>query len=101
MHNLSRIEDKSKEKIGFLLASDFYTLLVTLKFDFSDDEIVENYMSFLKGMAANLPSSLLSSYVLHTNFSFFSKAFSFFSHMDPMLRNAARTGILKIVRRNI
>ena len=100
IHNLASVEDKSKKKSEFLLGSDFYSDLLTAKFDFSDDDIAENYMSFLKGTAANLPSFLLLSYVVHTKFAFFSKALSFFSHKDAMLKNAARTGIMRVVRRN-
>ena len=100
IHNLSIPENKSNKKIGFLLASQFFKFLVTLKFNFLDDEIVENYMSFLKGMAANLPCDLLLSYVVHNKFVFFSRSLMFFYHSDSMFKNAARTGILRIVKCN-
>ena len=100
IHNLSIPENKSNTKIGFLLASQFFKLLVTIKFNFLDDEIVEIYMSFLKGMAANLPSDLLLSFVVHYKFAFFSRSLMFFYHSDSMFKNAARTGILRMVKCN-
>ena len=98
IHNLDAVEHKSKIYIAYLLGTRFLLLLVFLDFDFSDDEIVENYMSFLKGLAANLPRDLLLGYVIETRFQVFRQAFLFFESPDPMIKNASRTVILTIVK---
>lgn len=81
------------------MGSDFFYVLVEKQYDFSDEEIVENFMSFLKGLAANLTEDLLLGYVIRTKFAIFSKAFIFFGYLDPMIKNAARTVILTIIKR--
>ena len=100
IHNLTTPEHKSKKHVGFLLSSDYFNTLVSTEFDFSDDDILENFISFFKGIAANLPSDLLLSYVLHTKFQVFIQSFRFFFHQDTMIRNASRTTILTIIKRN-
>jgi hypothetical protein len=98
IHNLVTTEHKSKKYSAFLLASDFFAALVSTEFDFSDDEIMENFISFLKGLAANLSSELLMTYVVHTKFQVFTQSFKFFFHQDAMIRNASRTAILTIIK---
>lgn len=90
---------KVKKYLAFLLSSDFFSALVSTEFDFSDDEILENFISFFKGIAANLPSSMLLSYVQHTKFQVFIQSFRFFFHPDTMIKNASRTTILTIIKR--
>ena len=48
VHNL-----KNENSINYLLSTDFYREILSHPFDFTDDEIIENYLSLLKGLAVN------------------------------------------------
>ena len=100
IHNLDSESHKSIVYSEYLLESCFFELLVKLDFDFSNDEdLVENYMSFLKGLAANLSESLLLTYVIKTKFAVFTQAYKFFNYSDAMIKNASRTTVLTIIKR--
>ncbi|OMJ78189.1 hypothetical protein SteCoe_22032 [Stentor coeruleus] len=95
IHNLR--DDNSKE---YLLKSDFYKEVLMYPFDFADDEIIENYMSLLKGLAVNVTIPQLRQYMLDNNFALFTGAMTFFNYKEPLIKTASRTVILRILSIN-
>lgn len=93
IHNLSKDEDKS-----YLVSSKFCSNLVSFPFDFTNDEVVDNYMSYIKGLAVNLNKNSLAKFLLTHNFALFSGAMMFFHYKDPLIRTASRTVILSILK---
>lgn len=95
IHNLN-----DKGSLKFLLNSDFYSEIVSFPFDFTDDEIIENYMSLLKGLAINLDQELLKSFVIEKQYRLYTGALMFLNYKESMIKTSARTVILTILRRN-
>ena len=77
----------------------FYREILRHKFDFSDDEIIENYVSLLKGLAVNLDSLVLKNYLVRDEFSLLTAAMSFANHKEWLIKTASKTVILKILSR--
>lgn len=92
IHNLR--DDNSKE---YLLKSDFYKEVLMYPFDFADDEIIENYMSLLKGLAVNVTIPQLRQYMLDNNFALYTGAMTFFNYKEPLVKTASRTVVLRIL----
>jgi hypothetical protein len=93
IHNISSEENKE-----YLLSSSFLSKLVSNAFDFSDEEIVESYLSFLKGFSVNLSKNQLVNFLLNQNFSLFFGAMMFFNYRESMIKTASRTVILNIIK---
>ena len=94
IHNLKRVEFKEK-----LLESMFYREILRHSFDFSDDEIIENFMSLLKGLAVNLDNFVLKNFLVTDQFSLFIAAIIFANHREWLIKTASKTVILKILSR--
>jgi len=92
-HNLSKPEHKV-----YLLSSEFYSNIVSHPFDFSDEEIVENFSSLLKGLATNTSSDKLIFFVLENNFSLYARSLIFINYPDNLVKTAARTVILTLLK---
>ena len=92
-HNLTRPESK-----WYLLATSFYSDIVSHPFDFADEEIVENYMSLLKGLTVNLTEDMLRNFLREQNYSLYTGALMFINYSDTMVRTASRTVILNIIK---
>ena len=95
-HNLVEEDHKS-----YLLSSRFFSQIVSYPFDFTDEEIVENYISYLKGLAINISKHQLITFLLKKSFSLFAGAMMFFNYKDSLVRTASRTIILTLVKRII
>lgn len=95
VHNLKSDSDKST-----LIDSEFFTEIISQPFDFTDDEIIENYASLLKGLAVNLNKDQLTGLVLNKNFSLYTGAMMFFNFKDQIIKTSSRTVILRILKRN-
>ncbi|OMJ90324.1 hypothetical protein SteCoe_7351 [Stentor coeruleus] len=91
IHNLS--SDKCKK---YLLNTMFYKDIVSFTFDFSDEEIVENYVSMLKAFAVNLKPEMFSEYLSNNNFALLAGTMMFMNYHEAMIKTAARTVILSI-----
>lgn len=92
-HNL--VHEKHKD---YLLSSRFFSQIISYPFDFTDEEIVENYMSYVKGLAINVSKKQLISVLLDQNFALFAGAMMFFNYKDSLIRTASRTVILTIIK---
>ncbi|CAG9312336.1 CLEC16A_1 [Blepharisma stoltei] len=93
IHNLSQIES-----LIFLLKTQFYAEIVSYPFDFTDDEIIENYLSLLKGIAINLDPVLLQIFIIEKEFRLYTGALMFLNYKEAMIRTGARTVILTILK---
>ena len=80
-----------------MLESKFYREILRHSFDFSDDEIIENFLSLLKGLAVNLDSLVLKNFLISDQFSLFIAAIIFVNHKESLIKTASKTVILKIL----
>jgi hypothetical protein len=97
IHNLTSDSFKSTSQTEYLLATMFYKEIVLSTFDFSDEDVVENYMSMLKAFAVNLKPELLSDFLCRTNFALLTGTVTFMNYRDVMIKTAARTVMLRIL----
>lgn len=92
-HNLAKPEHKV-----YLLSSEFYSNIVSYPFDFGDEEIVENYTSLLKGLSTNTSSDKLIGFVKDNNLSLYARSLMFINYPDNLVKTAARTVILTLLK---
>lgn len=100
IHNLNSNNCKSKEKIEYLLNTIFYREIVGFNFDFSDEEVVEIYMSMLKAFAINLKPEVFAEFVTCNNFNVMNGAIMFMNYHESMIKIASRTVILNVLSGN-
>lgn len=96
IHNLSSQEYKSKKQAEYLLKTMFYREIIGFNFDFSDEEVVEIYMSMLKAFAINLKPEMFSEFVTGTNFNLLTGAMTFMNYHESMIKTASRAVILSV-----
>lgn len=72
--------------------------LVSFAFDFTDEDIVESYLSFIKGVSVNVSKPQLVKFLLAHNFSLFICAMMFFKYKESMIKTASRTVLLNIIK---
>jgi protein CLEC16A len=92
IHNLSKGSSKSE-----LLKTDYFKHVLSHPFDFADSEIVENYMSLLKGIAVNLHLTELRDYLIENNFNLFTGAMIFYNNNETIIRTSARNVVLRVL----
>ena len=92
IHNLKKDEDKE-----YLLSTRFYKEITTYPFDFTDDEIIENYMSLLKCLAINLSNTQLKKYLVDNHYSLFTGGMMFFNYSESLIKTASRTVVLQVL----
>lgn len=95
IHNLKNEDSKS-----YLLKNQFYKEILSHPFDFTDDEIIENYMSLIKGLAVNLPISQLRDYLIENHYALFTAAMMFFNYQEALVKTASRTVVLRVLTGN-
>jgi Uncharacterised conserved protein len=93
-HNLVKENHKN-----YLLSSKFFSEIVSYPFDFTDEEIVENYMSYLKGLAINISKPQIINFLVTKHFSLFAGAMMFFNYKETLIKTASRTVILTVIKR--
>ncbi|XP_017573810.1 protein CLEC16A isoform X4 [Pygocentrus nattereri] len=87
----------------YLLSNNHVNSIIVHKFDFSDEEIMAYYISFLKTLSLKLNNHTVHFfYNEHTNdFALYTEAIKFFNHPESMVRIAVRTitlNVYKVVR---
>ena len=95
IHNITNVPFKS-----YLLHSEYFKQVFSHAYDFADSEIIENFMSLLKGFAVNLTSQELRDYLFDSNFSLFTGAMIFFNNPEPLVKTSARNVVLKVLKGN-
>nr|XP_021151414.1 protein CLEC16A isoform X1 [Columba livia] len=80
----------------YLLSNNYVNSIIVHKFDFSDEEIMAYYISFLKTVSLK-PVHFF--YNEHTNdFALYTEAIKFFNHPESMVRIAVRTITLNVYK---
>ncbi|XP_076997917.1 protein CLEC16A isoform X3 [Tamandua tetradactyla] len=84
----------------YLLSNNYVNSIIVHKFDFSDEEIMAYYISFLKTLSLKLNNHTVHFfYNEHTNdFALYTEAIKFFNHSESMVRIAVRTITLNVYK---
>ncbi len=88
------------ELIDYLLSNNHVNSIIVHKFDFSDEEVMAYYISFLKTLSLKLnPHTIHFFFNEHTNdFPLYTEAIKFFNHSEKMVRIAVRTLTLNVFK---
>uniref|UniRef100_A0A672RYG2 C-type lectin domain containing 16A n=1 Tax=Sinocyclocheilus grahami TaxID=75366 RepID=A0A672RYG2_SINGR len=86
--------------VYYLLSNNHVNSIIVHKFDFSDEEIMAYYISFLKTLSLKLNDHTVHFfYNEHTNdFALYTEAIKFFNHPESMVRIAVRTITLNVYK---
>ncbi|KAL2299084.1 hypothetical protein Nmel_014700 [Mimus melanotis] len=87
----------------YLLSNNYVNSIIVHKFDFSDEEIMAYYISFLKTLSLKLNNHTVHFfYNEHTNdFALYTEAIKFFNHPESMVRIAVRTITLNVYKASV
>uniref|UniRef100_A0A5S6QMS8 FPL domain-containing protein n=1 Tax=Trichuris muris TaxID=70415 RepID=A0A5S6QMS8_TRIMR len=93
---------RHETSLYYLLSNNHVNSIITHRFDFSDEEILAYYISFLKTLSFKLnPNTVHFFFNEHTNdFPLYTEAIKFFNHGESMVRIAVRTLTLNVFRVN-
>lgn len=91
---------KRDTSIYFLLSNNHINELIIHQFDFSDEEVLAYYISFLKTLSLKLnPSTLQFFFNKDKNdFPLYTEALKFFAHPDSMVRISVRSITLNVYK---
>ncbi|ESO05726.1 hypothetical protein HELRODRAFT_191365 [Helobdella robusta] len=90
----------NETSVYYLLSNNHINSIIVHKFDFSDEEVMAYYISFLKTLSMKLNKHTVHFfYNEHTNdFALYTEAIKFFNHSESMVRIAVRTITLNVYR---
>eukprot|EP01134_Creolimax_fragrantissima_P007009 CFRG7009T1 len=93
---------RNESSLYYFMSNNYINNVITHKYDFSNEEILAYYISFLKTLSFRLtPSTILFFYNEHQeDFPLYSEAIKFFNHKESMVRIAVRTIVLNIFKVN-
>ncbi|XP_044734671.1 protein CLEC16A homolog isoform X2 [Chrysoperla carnea] len=91
---------RNETSLYYLLSNNHVNSIIVHKFDFSDEEVMAYYISFLKTLSLKLNAHTIHFfYNEHTNdFPLYTEAIKFFNHSESMVRIAVRTLTLNVYR---
>ncbi|XP_073974511.1 C-type lectin domain containing ema isoform X1 [Rhodnius prolixus] len=91
---------RNETSLYYLLSNNHVNSIIVHKFDFSDEEVMAYYISFLKTLSLKLNSHTIHFfYNDHTNdFPLYTEAIKFFKHPESMVRIAVRTLTLNVYK---
>jgi protein CLEC16A len=91
---------RNETSIYYLLSNNHVNSIIIHKFDFSDEEVMAYYISFLKTLSFRLNKHTIHFfYNEHTNdFPLYTEAIKFFNHSESMVRIAVRTLSLNVYK---
>nr|KAF7422016.1 hypothetical protein H0235_009852 [Vespula pensylvanica] len=91
---------RNETSLYYLLSNNHVNSIIVHKFDFSDEEVMAYYISFLKTLSLKLNTHTIHFfYNEHTNdFPLYTEAIKFFNHSEGMVRIAVRTLTLNVYR---
>ncbi|XP_065203185.1 protein CLEC16A homolog isoform X2 [Planococcus citri] len=91
---------RNETSLYYLLSNNHVNSIIVHKFDFSDEEVMAYYISFLKTLSLKLNCHTVHFfYNEHTNdFPLYTEAIKFFNHSESMVRIAVRTLTLNVYR---
>merc|ERR1719259_477503 len=90
----------NETSLYYMLSNNHVNEVICHKFDFSDEEVMAYYISFLKTLSLKLNQHTIHFfYNEHTNdFPLYTEAIKFFNHSESMVRIAVRTLTLNVYR---
>uniref|UniRef100_A0ABD2W022 Protein CLEC16A homolog n=1 Tax=Trichogramma kaykai TaxID=54128 RepID=A0ABD2W022_9HYME len=94
---------RNETSLYYLLSNNHVNSIIVHKFDFSDEEVMAYYISFLKTLSLKLNAHTIHFFYnevnKHTNdFPLYTEAIKFFNHSEGMVRIAVRTLTLNVYR---
>ncbi|XP_046918540.2 C-type lectin domain containing ema [Dermatophagoides farinae] len=91
---------KNETSLYYLLSNNHVNSIIIHKFDFSDEEVMAYYISFLKTLSLKLNTHTIHFFFNeHTaDFPLYTEAIKFFNHSEKMVRIAVRTLTLNVFR---
>ncbi|XP_028173804.1 protein CLEC16A homolog [Ostrinia furnacalis] len=91
---------RNETSLYYLLSNNHVNSIIVHKFDFSDEEVMAYYISFLKTLSLKLNNHTIHFfYNEHTkDFPLYTEAIKFFNHNESMVRIAVRTLTLNVYR---
>ncbi|XP_071813378.1 protein CLEC16A-like isoform X3 [Apostichopus japonicus] len=91
---------RNETSLYYLLSNNHVNSIIVHKFDFSDEEVLAYYISFLKTLSFKLNVHTIHFfYNEHTNdFALYTEAIKFFNHSESMVRIAVRTLTLNVYK---
>lgn len=91
---------KNETSLYYLLSNNHVNSIIIHKFDFSDEEVMAYYISFLKTLSLKLNIHTIHFFFNeHTaDFPLYTEAIKFFNHSEKMVRIAVRTLTLNVFR---
>ncbi|KRT83677.1 hypothetical protein AMK59_3484 [Oryctes borbonicus] len=91
---------RNETSLYYLLSNNHVNSIIVHKFDFSDEEVMAYYISFLKTLSLKLNVHTIHFfYNEHTNdFPLYTEAIKFFNHPESMVRIAVRTLTLNVYK---
>ncbi|CAL1291276.1 unnamed protein product [Larinioides sclopetarius] len=91
---------RNETSLYYLLSNNHVNSIIVHKFDFSDEEVMAYYISFLKTLSLKLNTHTIHFfYNEHTNdFPLYNEAIKFFKHSESMVRIAVRTLTLNVFK---
>ncbi|KAJ8729952.1 hypothetical protein PYW07_016990 [Mythimna separata] len=91
---------RNETSLYYLLSNNHVNSIIVHKFDFSDEEVMAYYISFLKTLSLKLNNHTIHFfYNEHTkDFPLYTEAIKFFNHSESMVRIAVRTLTLNVYR---
>lgn len=91
---------RNETSLYYLLSNNHVNSIIVHKFDFSDEEVMAYYISFLKTLSLKLNNHTIHFfYNEHTNdFPLYTEAIKFFNHSESMVRIAVRTLTLNVFK---
>ncbi|XP_029847896.2 protein CLEC16A homolog isoform X3 [Ixodes scapularis] len=91
---------RNETSLYYLLSNNHVNSIIVHKFDFSDEEVMAYYISFLKTLSLKLNNHTIHFfYNEHTNdFPLYTEAIKFFNHTESMVRIAVRTLTLNVFK---
>ncbi|ESO85022.1 hypothetical protein LOTGIDRAFT_196246, partial [Lottia gigantea] len=91
---------RNETSLYYLLSNNHINSIIVHKFDFSDEEVMAYYISFLKTLSLKLNRHTIHFfYNEHTNdFALYTEAIKFFNHSESMVRIAVRTITLNVYK---
>ena len=97
-HNINTKASRSNVYTVYFHANNFLNEVISFPFDFEDEEIAENFVVWLKGLATCLTADMMQYYFTKGTCPILLQAQRFYAYHEPMTRTAARTVALCLFR---
>lgn len=89
---------RNETSLYYLLSNNHVNSIIVHRFDFSDEEVMAYYISFLKTLSFKLNPHTIHFFFNTNDFPLYTEAIKFFNHSEKMVRIAVRTLTLNVFR---